>query len=59
MAAALKRPQSGLHEIGREGLGSSGGLESLGVDSSSLEFEFEKGIFSSWFRVSGLFPTIS
>ena len=31
----------------------------MGGDSSSLEFEFERGIFSSWFRVSDLFPTIS
>ena len=43
-----------LHKIGWDGLESSGGLESLGGDSSSSEFEFERGIFSSWFRVYSL-----
>ena len=52
-ASTLKRPLRGLHEIGWGGLEGSGGLESLGGDSSSLELEFERGIFSSWFRVSG------
>lgn len=55
---------STVHVIAWDGLEGSGGLESLGRDSSSLEFEFERGIFSSSFRVpdcsvpSSPFPTL-